>query len=232
MTYPDDFKAMVIALRAKGKTYQEINKLTDRVVPKSTVSYWCKDVVLPKFYYDKIIRLNDKNRARGRKMAIAHRKSEVRGLIDKLRDENEHLVRELTHEPSIQKVVLAVLYYCEGNKWKSHRGLMLGSSDPYLLTLYIKLLKSVYSIEKLSLRARVSYRADQDIGRLEHYWSRLIGIPLKNFYETKPDMRTVGKPTKIPGYKGVCVISCAGAKIQLELEQIVIMLSSFRGRIR
>ena len=84
--------------------------------------------------------------------------------------------------------------------------------------LYIELLKTCYGIERDKLHCRVQYRADQVIDKLEHFWSKKTGIPRKNFYKTKPDPRTVGKTTKNFGYKGVCVVSCGGTKIQLELE--------------
>ena len=70
------------------------------------------------------------------------------------------------------------------------------------------------------MKCRISYRADQNIKSLQNYWSRLTGISLKNFYKTIPDPRTIGKPTKKKDYKGVCVVTCAGSHIQLELEAI------------
>jgi hypothetical protein len=227
--YTPDFKSLAITLRSKGKTYSEINKQLAKAVPKSTLSYWCRNVVLPDFYKVKLARLNEGNRAKGRQKAILSRINDRRALISEFRIKNKYLVRKLTNEIAIQRVALAILYYCEGNKWKSHRGLMLGSADPYLLKLYIKLLRSVYGIKGSCLRARVSHRADQNIRELENYWSGITGIPIKNFYKTIPDPRTTGRPTKNPDYKGVCVISCAGTKIQLELEEIVRILSGFKG---
>ena len=120
----------------------------------------------------------------------------------------------------VQKIMLAMLYLGEGSKWRSHSGLMLGSSDPSIIKLYVGLLGVCYGIEVDRLKCRVSYRADQDIRALEHYWAKIIGIPLKNFYKTKPDPRTIGKPTKRSDYKGVCVVHCGNTKIQHELEMI------------
>ncbi len=121
-------------------------------------------------------------------------------------------------DKNIKKIALAILYLGEGNKWKSHRGLMLGSSDPDIINLYIKLLKSVYDIPKSAMRVQVLHRADQNFTSLVSFWSETIGLPKEYFYKSKPDPRTIGKPTKNKNYKGVCVISCAGTKIQLELD--------------
>ena len=79
------------------------------------------------------------------------------------------------------------------------------------------MLKICYDIDVNILKCQVCHRADQNLAILQEYWSGIIGIPLKNFYKSIPDPRTVGKPTKRPGYKGVCVIYGGGRAIQLEL---------------
>ncbi len=79
-------------------------------------------------------------------------------------------------------------------------------------------MKSVYNIPKSVLRAQVLHRADQDISQLIMVWSKITGLHKEFFYKCKPDSRTIGKLTKNKDYKGVCVISCAGTKIQLELD--------------
>ncbi|MDO8582220.1 MAG: hypothetical protein Q7S16_05105, partial [bacterium] len=129
-------------------------------------------------------------------------------LIEKIKDK------------STLKLALAFLYLGEGSKWRSHSGAMLGSSDPDIIRLYIRLLGLCYGIQSNRLKCRVSYRTDQDINYLQKYWSEVSGIPLVNFYKTKPDPRTKGKPTKKLDYMGVCVITGAGTNIQLELELI------------
>ena len=124
----------------------------------------------------------------------------------------------------VAKIALAMLYLGEGAKRRSHRGLMLGSSDPLIATLYIALLERCYDIRKANLKCRISYRADQNIDALENYWSHITGIPRKNFYKTIPDPRTSGKKTIKHNYHGVCVITCRGTDVQLELEQITHLL--------
>ena len=74
------------------------------------------------------------------------------------------------------------------------------------------------------MKCRICYRADQDIEILEKFWSKSTGIPLGNFYKTKPDARTIGKPTKKLDYKGVCVIMGSTTKVQLELELVAKMI--------
>lgn len=219
MRYTKQLKEKVQKLRSKGKTYSEILMVLNIPVPKSTISSWCSDVALPSWYQEKVALINIKNFSKAQRMAWASNKIKRERLLNDLLKNNEHLSKKL-HDKDILKMVLAILYLGEGSKWKFHRGLMLGSSDPDIIRLYIRLLELCYNISSEKLKCRVSYRADQDIDYLQKYWSRITSIPLRHFYKTKPDPRTVGKPTKRKEYKGVCVVTCSGTHIQLELEAI------------
>ncbi len=210
-------KSKVKTLRGRGLTYTEIQDSLGIKIPKSTLSYWCKNVELPVFYDKKIEKLNKINRNNARKIAVKLAKEKRIDFLESLKKDNYYLLDRLK-DNNIKKIALAILYLGEGNKWKSHRGLMLGSSDPDIINLYIKLLKSVYNISKSAMRVQVLHRADQDIIQLTDFWSKTSGLSKKYFYKCKPDSRTIGKPTKNKDYKGVCVVSCAGTKIQLELD--------------
>lgn len=152
-------------------------------------------------------------------MAWVANKIKQEKILQNLWDQNSHILKRL-NDKDLLKMLLAMLYLGEGAKWQSARGLTLGSSDPNIVRIYLHLLKKCFYILPNQLHCRISYRADQNIEELKKYWSRITEIPLGNFYKTKPDPRTVGKPTKKKEYKGVCVISGGGTKIQLELETI------------
>lgn len=217
--YEGNIKKRVLVLRSQGKTYSEIMRVLGIKMPKSTLSNWCSNVTLPEWYHDKINQLNAQNFSKVRKIAMTANKLKQKVLLDELAETNRYLKDKLGSN-DVLKMLLAVLYLGEGSKWRSHRGLMLGSSDPNIIRLYIRLLQLCYGITPEKLSCRVSYRADQDIRLLEKYWAHVTSISLKNFYKTIPDPRTVGRPTKQKDYKGVAVISCAGTRIQLELEMI------------
>jgi len=206
-------------LRAKGKTYTEINNILGLDVPKGTMASWCQGVKLPDSYWKRLDKINKYNYLKARKAAWKANKQKRERLLVQLTQNNEILNNKIK-DLYVLKAILAVLYLGEGAKWKSHRGLMLGSSDPDIINLYVKLLQACYGIKPEQLKCRISYRADQNIKSLEKFWSKIVGIPLSNFYKTIPDPRTVGKITKNKEYKGVCVLTCAGTHIQLELEAI------------
>lgn len=221
------------ALREQGKTYSEIKRELGVEIPKSTLSDWCAAIKLPACYQDKIAKLVSKNREKSRAIALVVKKEKRNQFLKGLIDNNFCLIKKLA-DKGVLKIILAIIYSCEGSKWHSHSGLLLGNSDPALLRFYIKLLKICYPnvINDEVFRCRVSYRADQDINELNAFWSKELGVPLHHFYKSKPDPRTIGKPTKKKDYKGVCVITSRGSEIQLELEAIAkILFANFsKGR--
>lgn len=219
MRYKEELKEKAQMLRTRGKTYSEIMQILKIRLPKSTISSWCGDVTLPEWYCEKIKKLNNSNFSKAQKMAWASNKVKRERLLSRLFERNEHLADKIK-DKDLLKMILATLYLGEGAKWRSHRGLQLGSSDPNIILLYMKLLERCYGIIPTQLKCWIGYRADQNIKTLKKYWSKITRISLENFYKSKPDSRTVGKPTKRKDYHGVCVISCAGTHIQLELEAI------------
>lgn len=215
----DSVKIAVVKLRAKGKTYREIKQILGVNLPKSTLSYWCKGVPMPKLYAQKIEQFNKQNIKKAQKAAWRVHKRNRQQFLDGLIRKNLHLYDKIK-DKDVLKMLLAFLYLGEGAKWHSHRGLSLGSSDPIIIKIYMRLLNSCYDIRPQKFKVYICYRADQNLKALQKYWSRLTSIPLKNFYISKADPRTIGKPTKRKDYKGVCTLICAGTNIQLELESI------------
>lgn len=224
-----DVREQARRLRHEGKSYKEIIHLLPAVVPKSTLAYWLRDVGLPDTYWERVRKNNLQHLTRIRKLAISILRKQQEERRHSIWNRNRFYQDHLT--PEILKVALAFLYLGEGAKWKSHRGLMLGSSSPKIINLYIALLRTCYGISTERLRCRISHRADQDLSALNRYWSRVTRIPLRNFTRSRPDPRTRGKPTRDRSYKGVCVVACGGTDIQLELQAICdIMFFSLGAR--
>ncbi len=226
MRYKKSLINRVKQLRKRGKTYSEIQKIVNRHIPKSTLSYWCKDIPLPLGFQRRIKEYGKFNLNKARTIALAVIKVKREIFLKNLQERNQYLIKKVDRD--IQKMLLAILYYCEGAKWKSHSGLQLGSSDPELIKFYLNLLRECYDIDHDRLRCRMGYRADQNIDKLQKFWSKITKVPLNHFFKTKPDPRSIGKKTKKKNYKGVCVVSYGDTKIQLELETIAKIL--FKGR--
>lgn len=211
-------KQKIRDLRKKGFSYTEIQKKLNIQIPKSTMSYICQKLKLTSKQQQRLKNKSLEKLKMARKKAIAVNRTKRNLFLKHLYQQNLSVINKI--DKNALKIALALLYLGEGAKWAKHRRLTLGSSDPNIIRIYISLLKICYGISAHDLHCRIQYRHDQDIKKLEKYWSNLTKIPLKNFYKTKADPRTKGKPTKNNNYKGVCVVGFGSTKIQLELEFI------------
>jgi hypothetical protein len=113
-----------------------------------------------------------------------------------------------------------MLYLGEGSKDSKRGSLMFGNSDPFIVSLFLRLLRCCYNINEGKFRCTLQCRADQNIKKLERFWFRITGIPLSQFYRARVDPRTIGKKSNKLDYKGVCRIDYFSAELFIELKQI------------
>lgn len=207
-------------LRSEGKSYAAINEMVGESIAKGTLSYICRDVVLPEWYYQNQLAAQQE-RLVGMRVKAARTNKFLR--IERMMNIYDRALYVINNKSSLndEKIHLAMLFKGEGAKYQSgYRGLALSNSDSKVLKIYISLLEKVYFIKHEEFPLRVMARADQDLEKLQHYWSQELKAPLCRFYKPFLDARTAGKPTKRLNYKGVCVVSCKGTDIQIELDMI------------
>ena len=193
-------------LRKKGLTYFEINEKLRISILKNTLSYWCKDIVLPIWYKDKIEKINKLNLIKARTTAIRINKIKRKKFLLSLKEKNSHLLKK-TNIP-FQKLLLSVLYLGEGAKYGRSSTLTLGSSNHLIIKLYLKLLKNSFAMDDTKFRVRIQCRFDQSIKDLENYWENIKQnkgcsycagkkVGLSNCLATKnPELAKQWHPTK------------------------------------
>jgi hypothetical protein len=205
-------------LRKQGKTYSEIQRKLKKPIPKSTLSYWCKSIKLSKKYRERIQKIFLNNAKKGRKVALIVNKIKREKYLRSIANRNKHLAKVFKNR-GVAKIALAMLYLSEGSKYQ--RGsLMFGNTDPFIISLYMHLLRRCYNINESKFRCTLQCRADQNIKKLEKFWSHITKIPLSQFYKARIDPRTIGKPSKKLDYKGVCRIDYFSSELFIEIKQI------------
>jgi len=212
-------KPRIIKLRKKGKTYGEIQQALDISISKSTLSNWCGKIPLSPEQQDKIRYLIEKGSKKGRATALVVNKLKREKYIQDVRKRIGHIANKIKNKDT-SKIALAMLYLGEGSK-KQKGSLMFGNSDPLVINLFLSLLRYCYNIDENKFRCTLQCRADQDIKKLERFWSRVTKISLSQFYKARIDPRTIGKPSKKIEYKGVCRIDYFSGDIFMELKQII-----------
>lgn len=214
-----ELKEKVKNLRRKGKTYLEINKILNISLPKSTISYWCVDIDLPLGFQRKIRDYNKFHLVKARKIALEKKKVIRKNYFNEINARNGHL-RDLLRDKNVAKIALAVLFLGEGFKNPKRGSLAFGNSDSLTISLFLFLLRHCYDIDERKFRCTLQCRADQNIRKLEKFWSKATGIPLAQFYKARIDPRTIGKPSKNLDYKGVCRIDYFSSDIFYEILSI------------
>ena len=214
-----ELQKKVITLRTHGKTYSEIQKKLKVFIPKSTLSYWCRNVPLPLDYQRRIQDYNKFNLNKARKIALAVNKIKREEHLQSIANRNRHLSGILKNQ-DVAKVALSILYLGEGFKSFKRGSLAFGNSDPFIISLFLKLLRCCYNLDESKFRCTLQCRADQNVKKLEKFWSYITEIPLPQFYKARIDPRTIGKPSEKLDYKGVCRIDYFSADLFIELMQI------------
>lgn len=220
----------VINERKDGKTYGEIRAILKIRIPKSTLSYWCKGVNLPAEYQNRIKKIVKQSGQKGRLIAVAVNKAKREKYLAALWDKNKHLAAKLKDKDTA-RIALAMLYMGEGAKHRKG-ALLLGNSNPYIIKAFLSLLRHCFRFEENRFRCTLQCRADQNVKKLELFWSKVTQIPLTRFYKARIDPRTVGKPTKKKDYLGVCRIELFSADVYNEICSIIKILESlYKGPV-
>lgn len=217
-------------LRTQGYTYSEINEILKTNIPKNSLTHICRGIVLTNKQLLRINNIVKNNLKISQKRAVAANRKIFETKVKQYHDQNLNIKPLMKHRKNML-IALSMLYLGEGAKWKSFRGMMLGSSSPKIIHIYINLLNACYGITKDNLHCRIQHRADQDPVELLNYWSNITGVKQEKFYRCYIDKRTIGHPTNKLDYHGVCVVTCAGTHIQLELDQITDIINESLGGV-
>ncbi len=177
------------AFRTAGKSISEIAHSLR--ISTSTVSYWCRDILLSKRQQLVLTAKQQRSGAMGRLVAA-----------DKKRVERLHRTAMSMHEGAQDVGVLKTrdlymlglaLYWGEGYK-SGNEECGLTNSDPHLIRVFIRWLQQVYQISAGDLILRVSLNGTHAhrVRAVEKYWANVTGIPLKQF--TAPSLiKTISK---------------------------------------
>lgn len=207
----DILKSQAIKLRKLGLTYSLIQEQLDVKIPKSTLSFWFKNIKLSVSAKTENKRLSTLATEKSRILAVKANKIIRQKYLDTLSTRYEHL-KEKIKDKNTALIALSMIYLGEGGKSRTG-SVSIGNSDQNVIRLFLYLLNICFDIDKSKFRCTVQCRADQDTQELEKFWSEITGIPLTQFYKTCIDPRTIGKPSRKLDYKGVCRLDYFSADI-------------------
>lgn len=181
------------ALRKRGKSINQIVK--EKGFSKASVSVWVRDIVLTE----------------AQEMKISERGRSVRSIekrrISRLFNENKkrQIIIDKAGEdilvisPKELKIAGAMLYWAEGRK-RGQRTVSFSNSDPDTIKVMMKFFREVCGVGEDRFRAHIHTHSHLNSEKSERYWSKVTGIPRKQFYKTysRPSISSKGKVNRLP----------------------------------
>lgn len=157
---------------------------------------------------------------KGRLLAIEKIKSET------LRRENnavikaKEVVSNIKQNYFYEKIICALVYYCEGNKY-SKGGVMFTNSDPALVRSFLRLFRSSFSLDESKFRVCVHLHKYHNKDEQLKFWSKNTKIPLGQFI--KPYLKNNSGLYKKKDYQGCVSIRYYDVNVARELNSLALV---------
>ena len=155
------------SLRARSWTLLEI--ATELGVSKSSVSAWVRDVDF-----------EPKPRNRGHPAGPKHpMRLKKEAELERCRTEADEWVGTIAERDIALEMFALALYAGEGGK--TDGSIIFANSDPVLVRLFLKWLRTRFDIEESRLRMGLYLHADLDLDAAQRFWSEVTGVPKAQF---------------------------------------------------
>ncbi len=145
--------------------------------------------------------------------------SETNAIIFKRQKPSYCLKENFTFPDRMLKLAGIMLYWAEGYKTPAGRNstLDLANSDPMMIMIFLKFLRSICGVDENRLRVQLYCYANQNVEALKSYWSEVTRIPLNQFI--KPYIRQDFSETKKNKMKyGLIHIRYSDKKLFLQVQ--------------
>jgi len=113
------------------------------------------------------------------------------------------------------KFLAAILYGCEGAKYPACNAVNFVNSDPYLLLLFLKLLKKSFDLDRRKFSLHLQIHTTHDYEKVKNFWADLLDLPESCFI--KPTIKEPRGKKHRNNYMGTCTLRYRNYRIQLKL---------------
>jgi len=171
-------KKQAIKLRKKGLSYKEIQQKVP--VSKSTLSKWCRNVILSVKQFERLRKKQLKGADRGRFIGA---KNQQRARIKRTKKLLKEGKKEVGGLKKRERFLVGIaLYAADGTKTGSE--VAFTNSDPRMIKFMANWFQEFCEIKINELRGALWIHKNREKEKAEKFWSSLIGIPRKNFDKT------------------------------------------------
>lgn len=213
-------------LRLNGASFNLIIKKLN--VPKSTLSFWLKDIPRPdNLYFTNRKDWLDKIRLLAANANRKKRQQSTDKIIHEVKKDIESW--EDISVIKIQKIMLALLYWAEGNKGR--QVIQFANTDPRLALLFITLLRNSFRLDESKFRVRLHLHDYHQEKEVKKFWSDLLKIPESQFNKSYRKARSKEKTFR-RNFGGICFIKYNSVYLQERIMQYAYLLADkFIGKV-
>ena len=168
-------KQEAIKMRIEGKSYSEISKTLN--VPKSTLSYWLKDV---RMTAEKTKALRERSSKAGFNALLKRNKSqkiEAKKRAEAIIKKSINEINQINLENL--RLIGSALYAGEGGKSKNR--VDFTNSNPQIIKIIMRFFREVCGVNKNKFRIQLAIHDENRIEDAREYWSRITEIPTSQF---------------------------------------------------
>lgn len=203
-------KSYAFALRRKGKSYTEINKIIG--VPKSTLSEWLNK----KRWSTQIKRKLSKDAIKSGTVALRKLNNTKKSLLTQIYKEGEKEAKKEFEQLKFFPLFLIgiSIYWGEGDKI-SKSLVRISNVDPLLIRIFVRFLKEICGVKKEKIRASVLIYPDLDENICKGYWVGKSELLEKNF--NKSILIQGRHKTRRLTY-GVCTITVSSTYLKRKID--------------
>jgi len=182
----------IIALRRKGKTYGEIEKILG--LPKSTVAWWLRGIKLPKSIERQILERARKKWSKSitdyNKIYAQIRSEEAAKVREDIKKKASKEIKTLTQKDL--KLVGSALYWAEGST-KNRNSLRFANSNPMMIEVIMRFFREICNITNKEIKARIHLYPQTNQIKAISYWRRITNLPKKNFQKSQIQISRASK---------------------------------------
>lgn len=173
MAYSNFIRHQAVELRKKGYSLKEIAHRFG--ITKSTASAWSRDILLGKKAQRRLLTVIK----RGQFINAKNRRAKTKATEQKYFDE---ALEEMRSNPDHDKIMCAMLYWCEGNK--SSHSIVFTNSDPKLAKTFLRLFRKSFVIDESKFHPCIHIHSYHSEAKQLDFWSKITDINKRQFIKS------------------------------------------------
>ena len=165
-----DLQRQARILRKEGYSYSEIAKKLN--VTKSSVSLWCRDVVISQEAKERLFQLSLAGRKKGRETWADMRRAQKKEFLDLLAIETKRDIGKLTKRDRF--IAGLMLYSGEGDKTQERIG--MSNTNPKILEFMMNWWEEFLGLDRTRFYAHLYLHVGLSEPRAKEFWAKALRI--------------------------------------------------------